>query len=201
MKFGMAMLALLTLIFGLGAAVIIKILTGISGFVFGIDISNMKFGLNNFVLSPGCGSQVYLSVPLLTGFILFGVIVAVSIYFTGKKAKSVSYNTWDCGYYKIDSRNEYTAIGFSKPFRIAFGFFLMPYKKIEKTRDSFYHIKSFIYETNTKSVFKEYIYKPLVDFVLSLAKFMRRAQPGSIHIYIGYIFVALILLLVFMNRF
>ncbi len=201
MKFGMAILALLTLVFGLAAAVIIKVLVKISGFAFSIDISNMKFGLNNFVLSPECGNQVYLSVPLLAGLILFSVILTVIIYFVGKKTKSVAYNTWDCGYYKLDARNEYTAIGFSKPFRIAFSFFLMSYKKIQKTRDSFYHIKSFIYETNTKSVFKEYIYKPLVNFVLRAAKFMRRAQAGSIHIYIGYIFAAIILLLVFMNRF
>lgn len=201
MKFGMTVLAVLALIFGLAAGIIIKLLTQVSGFAFGIDIGNMKFGINNFVLSPECGNQIYLSAPILAGLILFSVILAIIIYFAGKQMKPLAYNTWDCGYYKLDARNEYTAVGFSKPFRIAFGFFLMSYKKIQKTRDSFYHIQSFTYETNTKSIFKEYIYKPLVNFVLRAARFMRRAQAGSVHIYIGYIFAAIILLLVFMNRF
>lgn len=201
MKLGMIILAILAIVFGLAAVIILKVLVQVSGFAFGIDISNMKFALNNFVLSPGLSNQVYLSAPMVAGFILFGIIIASIIYFMGKRTRPVIYNTWDCGYYKIDSRNEYTAVGFSKPFRITFGFFLMPYKKIEKVRDSFYHIKSFVYETNTKFVFKEYIYRPVVKFILNLAKFMRRAQAGSIHIYIGYIFAAIILLLIFMNRF
>ena len=70
------------------------------------------------------------------------------------------YKTWDCGYYKLDSRNEYTATAFSKPFRIAFSFFLLPYRKTEKIMESFYHIKSFTYETHTTMIFKKYIYAP-----------------------------------------
>ena len=70
------------------------------------------------------------------------------------------YKTWDCGYYKLGARNEYTATAFSKPFRIAFSFFLMPYRRTQKIRESFYHVKAFTYQTYTTKVFKKYIYEP-----------------------------------------
>ncbi|MCX5716338.1 MAG: hydrogenase 4 subunit B, partial [Candidatus Omnitrophica bacterium] len=89
-----------------------------------------------------------------------------------------------------------TATAFSKPFRIAFSFFLLPYRKSEKIRDSFYHVRKFTYETHTTPVFRRYFYNPLVRLVYSTAFKMRRLQPGSIHLYILYIFIALAGLLV-----
>jgi hydrogenase-4 component B len=117
------------------------------------------------------------------------------------KVRTVIYKTWDCGYYKLGPRNEYTQTAFSKPFRIAFSFFLKPYHKTQKVRESFYHIKSFAYETHTTFVFKKYVYGPLVTFMLRSAKFMRRLQPGSIHLYLAYIFFTLLLLVIFMHKF
>jgi hydrogenase-4 component B len=131
--------------------------------------------------------------------VIFGAASFV-VYKLGAR-KSVAYNTWDCGYYKLEARNEYTATAFSKPFRIAFSFFLRPYHRTQKVRDSFYHVKSFTYETHTTPVFKKYVYDPLLVFIFRSAKSMRKIQPGSIHLYIGYIFITLVLLLVFIRRF
>ena len=103
----------------------------------------------------------------------------------------VRYNTWDCGYYALDSRTEYTATAFSKPFRIAFSFFLLPYRKSEKIRDSFYHVSRFTYETHTTLVFRKFFYEPLARLVYASASKMRKLQPGSIHLYILYIFITL----------
>jgi hydrogenase-4 component B len=150
------------------------------------------------MIMPGAISSVHLSSPLIA--LILG-IVAIGIYIGLGKSKIRKYNTWDCGYYKIGPRNEYTATGFSKPFRIAFNFFLMPYKKVEKLRGSPYYIKSFKYETFTISVFKKYIYVPAMGAILGTAKFMRRLQPGSIHVYISYIFITILVLIIFMNKF
>lgn len=201
MRAGMFFLALLAVIFGLAAALIIKLLAKVSGSALGIDISNMSFSLNNFTLSPQAGKSIYLSTPLLAlCLIILGTAGFVLYMLLGRK-KAVIYKTWDCGYYKLDSRNEYTATAFSKPFRIAFSFFLLPYRKTQKVRESFYHVKSFAYETHTTPVFKKYIYEPLIALVLRSAKFMRRIQPGSIHLYLAYIFFTLLLLIIFMHKF
>ena len=201
MRLGMLILAVLIVIFGLAAALIIKLLAKVSGSVLGIDISSMSFSLNNFTLSPQVARSVYLSTPALALWLVLFGIAGFVIYRVFGRGKVVIYKTWDCGYYKLDSRNEYTATAFSKPFRIAFSFFLLPYRKTQKIRESFYHIKSFSYETYTTKVFKKYIYDPVLAMVFKTAKSMRRMQPGSIHLYLGYIFITLLLLIIFMGQF
>ncbi len=202
MKAGMFFLSALTLIFGLGAVLIIKLLAKTAAASTGIDISKMSFSLNNFIVSPQAGNNVYLSVPLLAlvlvaAFVIFSFI----LYAFFPRNREVAYGTWDCGYYKTGPRNEYTATAFSKPFRIAFSFFLLPYRKTQKIRESFYHVKSFSYETHTTKVFKKYIYEPALALVFKSAKSIKRIQPGSIHLYLSYIFAAVLLLIIFMHRF
>ena len=201
MRIGMLILAILIIIFGLAAALVIKLLAKVSGSALGIDISSMSFSLNNFTLSPQIAKSTYLSTPVLALWLIVFGIIGFVIYRIFGRGKSVIYKTWDCGYYKLDSRNEYTATAFSKPFRVAFSFFLLPYRKTQKIRESFYHIKSFNYETHTTKVFKKYIYDPVLVMVFKTAKSMRRIQPGSIHLYLGYIFITLLLLIIFMGQF
>ncbi len=201
MKAGMFFLSVLTVIFGLAAVKIVKVLAKVAGAASGFDINGMSFSFNNFTLSPQIGKNIYLCLPLLALVLIVSGIAGLAIYMLFGKEKALIYKTWDCGYYKLDSRNEYTATAFSKPFRIAFSFFLRPYRRTQKIRESFYHIKSFAYETHTTLVFRKYIYEPMLTLVLRSAKFMRRIQPGSIHLYISYIFAAALLLIIFMDKF
>jgi hydrogenase-4 component B len=201
MRIGMLILAVFTVIFGLAAALVIKSLSGVSSSALGIDISNMSFFLNSLRFAPQIAKNTYLSTPLLALLLVLFSVIGFVIYRVFGNRRAVIYKTWDCGYYKLGPRNEYTATAFSKPFRIAFSFFLLPYRKTQKIRESFYHIKSFTYETHTTKVFKKYIYNPLFAFMLKLAKSMRKMQPGSIHLYLGYIFITLVLLIIFMERF
>ncbi len=201
MKAGMGILTLLTFIFGLAAAGIVKLLTKVAGSALGVDGGRISFSLNNFILSPDAGRHVYLSTPVLALVLTALGILGLSVYISvGWQARRV-YKTWDCGYYKVGPRNEYTATAFSKPFRIAFSFFLLPFRRTQKVRESFYHVKSFSYETHTTPVFKKYIYDPALALVLRLAKSLRRIQPGSIHLYLLYIFATVLLLIIFMRKF
>jgi len=200
MKIAMGILSILTFVFGLACAIIFKMLVIVSKSALGLKTLNVNFSLNNFTLVTANNTAV--SLPLVALMLIASVLVAIVLLFVfSGKSKVKKYNTWDCGYYKLNSRNEYTATAFSKPFRIAFSFFLLPYKKTEKIRESFYHVKTFKYETFTTPVFGKYIYAPLLGIILSLARFMRRLQPGSIHLYISYIFVTIIALIMFMKKF
>ncbi|OIO35197.1 MAG: hypothetical protein AUJ74_07075 [Candidatus Omnitrophica bacterium CG1_02_44_16] len=201
MKAGMFFLSLLTIVFGLAATMIIRYLTRAAGSAMDIDISHMQFSLNNITLNPQAGKSIYLSPPLLALVLLVLGITGLVIFCAWRRKRSVRHNTWDCGYYRLDARNEYTATAFSKPFRIAFSFFLLPYRKTQKIRESFYHVRSFTYETHTIQVFKKYLYDPVLVLVFRSAKSMRRLQPGSIHLYLMYIFITIILLIVFMRWF
>jgi hydrogenase-4 component B len=201
MRSGMFILSILVVIFGLAASLIIKYLAKVAGAALNIDINSMSFSLNNFIINPQIGRGIYLSTPIILSVLIITGVLGFAVYALFGKRKSVIYKTWDCGYYKIGPRNEYTGTAFSKPFRIAFSFFLLPYRKTQKVRESFYRVKSFAYETHTTPVFKKYVYGPLLALILKSAKFMRRLQPGSIHLYLAYIFSILLLLIVFMNKF
>lgn len=204
MKIGMAFLAVLTVVFGLAAVPIIRLLAKVAGSAAGIDTATMVFSLNNMTLAPQIGKGIVLSVPLIAAMLLISFIAAAIVYrFLGKRQEAVRQGTWDCGYYALTPRNEYTATAFSKPFRIAFSFFLLPYRRTQKIREreSFYHVRSFMYETHTTKVFKKYIYEPVINLVFKSAKTLRRIQPGSIHLYLSYIFITACLLVVFMRRF
>ncbi|MGE5279287.1 MAG: proton-conducting transporter membrane subunit [Deltaproteobacteria bacterium] len=201
MRAGMFFLALLSVLLGLAAVAVTAALAKIAGAVLGIDTAGMVFSLNAVTLAPLRGAGIHLSTP--------GIAAALAVLGAGAfavtallgRGKAPVYGTWDCGYYRIGPRNEYTATAFSKPFRIAFSFFLLPYRKTRKIRESFYHVSSFIYETHTTQVFKEYVYDPLLRLLFRAARFMRRLQPGSIHLYLAYIFVTLLALIVFRSAF
>ncbi len=202
MRAGMMFLSVLVIFFGLAAGMIIKYLTIVSGSAIGIDGSAMSFGVNNFVMSPSLQKGIYLSTPLIALALVVATAGTAFLFYLFLGRRPIrSYRTWDCGYYKLDARNEYTATAFSKPFRIAFSFFLLPVRKTQKIRESFYHVKSFKYETRTTMVFKKYIYMPVLNLIFRSAGFMRKMQAGSIHLYIAYIFATLVALIVFRNRF
>lgn len=202
MKFATVFLAALIVIFGLAASPIIKILTGIAGSALAIDTTNINFTLNNLIITPQGAGNIYLS-PLITGIALIFIVAltASALYFILGRSKVTINKTWDCGYYKLDSRTEYTATAFSKPFRIAFDFFLLPYRKTEKIRESFYHVKFFKYEVYTTPVFKQFIYEPALNGILKIANGLKKIQSGSIHLYISYIFITILALIIFMSRF
>jgi hydrogenase-4 component B len=202
MKIAMVFLAILVICFGLGASIIIKMLSKVSGSILSIDAGAINFTLNNFVIAPKFSNGIYLSSPMacFALIVIIGIIASVLYLALGRAKRSIN-KTWGCGYYNLGPRTEYTSTAFAKPFRIAFDFFLMPYRKTEKVRESFYHVKSFKYETRTTYVFKRYIYEPGVKILFKAATILRRLQPGSIHLYISYIFITILALIIFMSRF
>ncbi|MFA5363423.1 MAG: proton-conducting transporter membrane subunit [Candidatus Omnitrophota bacterium] len=201
MRVGMFFLSVMTVVFGLAAVLVVKLLVRAAAAATRIDTGGMSFSFNNLILSPQGGKDMYLSTPVLALALFVLGLAGFAVYKAPGREKTRMYRTWDCGYYTLNARTEYTATAFSKPFRIAFGFFLLPYHKTQKIRDSFYHVKSFVYETHTTMVFKKYLYDPALALIFKSAKSLRKMQPGSIHLYVLYIFAAAALLLIFRGRF
>ena len=196
MRLGMEILAVLVVLFGLGCGFIIPYISLVAQDTLGTRASAFVFNWFSFSLVALPFSSIS---PFILVFIsaLFSLMLFVWFILLPKKA--VTYNTWDCGYYVLGARNEYTATAFSKPFRIAFSFFLLPYRKVEKIRDSFYHVRSFTYQTHTTKIFKRYFYQPLVGLTYNAAHKLRGLQPGSINLYISYIFIVLVALILLLG--
>jgi hydrogenase-4 component B len=98
----------------------------------------------------------------------------------------------------LTAENEYTATAFSKPLRMIFAALFRPRREIQAEFDvSPYYPKAIHFESEIEPTFETRIYEPLREAVLSVSTRMRRLQAGSIHLYLAYIFVTLILLLLF----
>jgi len=58
-------------------------------------------------------------------------------------------------------------------------------------------VKSIKYSGEITPFFERYIYEPVTGFIHKIAGKVRVLQSGSLHLYLGYILVTLILLLIF----
>jgi len=194
LKAGMGFLAAMVILFGVGAGVIAPYIFRVAQDVLGVDESTFSFQWFNLKLAADPAISVS---PFIILMLLFVFSLAMLGWFmSGRRTRVVRYNTWDCGYYALDARTEYTATAFSKPFRIVFSFFLMPYRKSKKLWDSFYHVRSFTYETHTTPVFERHFYEPLLKFIYHSAVKLKKIQPGIINLYLLYIFLAVVALII-----
>ncbi len=206
MQAGMIFLAVVCFGLSFGCGIILPYLVKISSGVLGIDPGIAQFSFNRFILRiPESITHSTTQVQFSPLILACGLSVAAALTFALVRLffgspRRATRNTWDCGYYALTPRNEYTATAFSKPFRIAFSFFLLPYRKSEKVRDSYYHVRKFSYEVFTSPIFKMYFYDPLVKFVMGSARGLRWIQPGSIHIYLAYIFITMLGLIIWLAR-
>ncbi|MDD2483883.1 MAG: proton-conducting transporter membrane subunit [Eubacteriales bacterium] len=133
--------------------------------------------------------------------LLLGIIVLlllVTLRLIGGKYKEKKYGTWDCGYAGLNSRMQYTGTGFSKPLKIVFKILYRPSRKLELRGESAYHPEKMEYITSSESIFEKYIYRPIFTKARSLSRFTKlRIQTGSIHNYLLYIFIAVLVLMTY----
>jgi hydrogenase-4 component B len=92
---------------------------------------------------------------------------------------------------------EYTATGFVQPIKRVFSTIYQPTVKLETEllEESKYFAKRQRFEFHIEPVFQKYLYDPVVAFFLAMADRLRVIQAGSLHLYLTYIFVTLVVLL------
>lgn len=197
---GMGILSVVCLLTGIFPLFMIKLLDSVNLQLLGTTIAGNLQGFSSFVTMPVTVEKSGIS-PLGLVFLivmLFSVMYFVISTFTAKTVTR-KYNTWDCGYEKLDSRMQYSATGYSKPIRIVFRAIFRPQRELKVEEGGLpYFIKSAKYTVSTQSIFEKYIYEPVIRFVFKFARRVRFAvQTGSIHAYLLYIFAAIILMLVY----
>jgi hydrogenase-4 component B len=155
--------------------------------------------LKSFVLTSGTpGGGTVSTAGIAAMFVILSAVPGLLWLVWARKGKRVTGPTWDCGLPGLTAQNEYTAFAFSKPLRMIFAALYKPQREIQAEYEvSPYYPKAIHFGSEIESPFEERLYGPAQKFILALAIRMRRIQAGSIHAYLAYIFVALILLLLF----
>jgi len=180
MRLSMAPLGALCLVLGVLPGVVLNRLTGVaSQLVPGVKIPEI--------------STYNLNLTLLLVVIIVSLF-SLSKLLGGQKVRKSE--TWGCGIV-LNASMEYTAASFSQPIRRVYGSLLRPERKL-KTDYKFlpYFGYKIYFEEHIRSVIKDYLYSPLRKITIETSKKWRCIQSGNINLYLGYIFVTLIVLLV-----
>ncbi|AET66927.1 formate hydrogenlyase subunit 3/multisubunit Na+/H+ antiporter, MnhD subunit [Desulfosporosinus orientis DSM 765] len=203
MLVGMGLLVICCLIFGVIPFIAIDLLSPVTAGLIGVETTPLLGGYRWLNLTPIIGQKVDVAVasvsPLMVlavlGFSVFLISIFVKKY--GKYGEVHVDETWNCGVTQT-SKMEYTATSFSKPIRIMFRAIFQPSRKIKKE----YVLKPYftshiVYEGDIKPFFEDNLYRPLHKVFIMLADRITVLQSGSIQLYLGYIFVTLVVLLIF----
>lgn len=145
-------------------------------------------------------------VPVIRTFsfnLAFAFIIVLALLYGGVKLlggqKARQGDTWGCGII-TDATMEYTAASFSQPIRRVYGPLLRPVREIKTVYDFLPYFNFRIYfEEHVQSLIRNYFYSPVRRGIVRASIKFRVIQSGNITLYLGYIFVTLILLLVWVR--
>jgi hydrogenase-4 component B len=194
---GMGILAFACFALGIGASWFLPVFDGITRQLVGASVSRDLTLANGFVISAGTPHGGSVSTAAIAG-LLIALAALPAWFFVRRFALRRVGPTWDCGLPGLGPENEYTATAFSKPLRMVFAALYKPRREIQAVFDvSPYFPKSIHFESEIEPTFENKIYKPLQAMVYWVSVRMRAIQAGSIHAYLAYIFVTLVVLLLF----
>ena len=197
MLVGMGSLTIACVALGLGVTWFLPVFNAMTEQLLGQRVvANLITG-GGFVLSAGTPrggtvSTAIIGVGLLVLALPATLLVSRATRRFGRKRGPV----WDCGLPGLSEENEYTATAFSKALRMIFSVLYKPRREIQAVFDiSPYFPKEIRFESEIEPTFEKRLYAPLQEFIFRVSSRMRTIQAGSIHAYLAYIFVTLVLLL------
>jgi hydrogenase-4 component B len=195
MRAGMAILAVLCFVLGVAPFLAIEPLEGVTAELVGtraaltfdwdLLVANKEFAtVSPFWIAAGLG--------------IFLVAIPIGLRIMRANTRRRYYETWACGRAVQTSRFEYTATAFANPFKRVFGMLYRPVKQldIEFHPESRFFVRIISYRNETRSIVEDALYGRLWRALRWLAREARVIQSGNVHIYLFYIFVALIALLI-----
>ena len=196
MLIGMGILAAACVTLGLAPFAVVPVLGGVLSGLGGLPDARQAFTLNLTVQSPAAFGQMS---PTLLGVGLLALLALVPLVM---RLLRVNRNlrvsdTWGCGRIGQTPRMEYTATAFAEPLRRVFAELFRPTQEltIDFHPDSKYFVQSIEYKSDILPLFERWLYDPLLRLVGFAARQVRRVQAGSLHLYLAYITVILIVLL------
>jgi hydrogenase-4 component B len=196
MRTGMGLLAAACIVFGLAPFAVVprlgRALAGLDGLPAVAPVFSFNLSLQT------AGSFAQMSPTLIGGglLLLLGLVPFVLALLGVNRRLRVS-DSWGCGRIGQTPRMEYTATAFAEPLRRVFVELYRPTKEltIDFHPHSKYFVQSIEYKSEIRSWFEEYLYDPLLQAAQWVSFQVRRLQSGSLHGYVAYLFIVLVVML------
>ncbi|MFV8188169.1 proton-conducting transporter membrane subunit [Streptomyces sp. AF1B] len=116
----------------------------------------------------------------------------------GRRRRRMNARLWDCGGGAPTPRMAYTATSFAEPLQRVFDDVLAPEQDLNVTpvRESAYLVERVRFERRVPDRIEHRLYEPVLRALAGTGRSARRLASGSVHLYLGYGFVGLVVLLV-----
>jgi formate hydrogenlyase subunit 3/multisubunit Na+/H+ antiporter MnhD subunit len=137
---------------------------------------------------------------LIAAALVAAVVVAVVLaqWRSRRRPQSVALPLWACGAEELTARMQYTATSFAEPLQRVFDDVLRPDTDIEVTHldESRYMAEAVTYRARIADAIEDRLYAPVVAAIGAAAGLMRRAHTGSVHLYLAYGAIGVLIVLV-----
>jgi len=137
---------------------------------------------------PGVAGSI--SPGLLAAALVIAVLLALGLGRWGMRHRPAPAVTplWACGADALSPRMQYTATSFAEPLQRVFDDILRPDTNVEVTHfaESQYLVEKVTYRTLMADPIEQRFYTPVVRAVTTWAQWVRRAHTGSVHLYLAY---------------
>jgi hydrogenase-4 component B len=196
MRVGMGILALACVLLGLAPFVMAPQLSKILAGLDSLPDTHTAFTLGLSLQTPENFGQMSPTLAALGILILLALVPLVMWMLRSNRQLRVS-DSWGCGRIGQTPRMEYTATAFAEPLRRVFTELYRPTKEltIDFHPESKYFVQSIEYKSEITPWFEKTLYEPFIAFLRFVARQARRLQSGSVHLYLVYVTVMLVILL------
>ncbi len=135
--------------------------------------------------------------PVFVGGLIVMLVLWIAMRTLAKRRPARSCVTWDCGFGPLSPRTQYTATSFVQPVARLFGALYRYETEVVVEGKQRRHFPTEVRAESRHEVYLESkVYSPGLNFVLRMSEgFIMRLQAGSIHQYLLFMVLTLVLLL------
>jgi hydrogenase-4 component B len=196
MRIGMGMMTVACIALGLTPFLVVpvlgKVIAGLGGLQLALPTMTAGLSLN---LS---GGFTQISPTLVAAGLIIILVFTIAVLWGLRLNRSLRISdTWGCGRIGQTPRMEYTATSFAEPLRRVFVELYRPTKEltIDFNPESKYFVQSIEYKSEITPWFEAYLYNPILRLMSAASHRARQLQSGSLHGYLAYLFIVLLLML------
>lgn len=170
-----------------------RVLTGLCA---SHDVAFTDFGA--VLRLPGVNGSIAPGVIAAALTVAVLVAVGAASWRSRRRPASVTLPLWACGAEELSPRMQYTATSFAEPLQRVFDDVLRPDTDIEITHltESRYLAEAVTYRARIADAIEERFYNPIIGAVAAAAELVRRAHTGSVHLYLAYGMLGVLVVLV-----
>jgi hydrogenase-4 component B len=183
-------------ILGIGSSLVTPILYRILHTVDGLlpDAGIAAPAAASMQIPAALGRMSPLVISVLLGAVVLAVLAAVRQL---HRLPARYADTWGCGRIVQTPRMEYTASAFAEPLRRVFAELYRPTQDLTVTvhPESKLFVRAITFTSEVQPWMEKAFYHPVLRTWVAIASRVRRLQAGSIHLYLLYLSVALIVAL------